>query len=264
MRKIFLISIVVLVTNFKVFPQPAISVICDENWGPGRYNKVTFTIKIDNSVSFAKFVQDFPVGLEITTDNTGSGSLDWTNNQLNVVWMKIPENKTLTFSYLIKPEKSMTGSFTMTGRLITVSEESMRQTTYMKEKNISIEGLNGVLPEKIKTGSESKTALKTPGRPENQATVQKGEFLFRVQVSVSSSRITEGELRRKLGMGKDEDVKIIQVGKIFKYQAGSFSSYDSASRLLKQVISRGYKDAFIVAYKNNEQIPVEKALIQTR
>ena len=260
MRKFFLISVVVLTTNFKVIPQSSISVVCDEIWGPGRYNKVTCTIKIDNSVSFARFIQDFPVGFEIIIDNYGDGNYNWANNQLNLVWMRIPESKILTFSYLIKPEKSMNGSFTMTGRLITVSGASVHQTTYMKEKNISIEGLNGILPEKIKSGSEAKTELKAKERPENQTTVQKGEIRFRVQVSVSSSRITEGELKRELGLGKDTDVKIIQVGKIYKYQAGSFSSYDSASILLKQVIARGYKDAFIVAYRDKEQIPVKKAL----
>ena len=67
----------------------------------------------------------------------------------------------------------MNGSFTMTGCLITVSGGTLRQTTFLKEKNISIEGTNGILPEQMKAGSVTKTDLKTIKGPENKAIGQK-------------------------------------------------------------------------------------------
>lgn len=264
MRKLFLISILVVTISFKVFPQPQISLLCDETWGPGRYNKITCTINVTGSFDFARFTQDFPVGFEVANDNAGGGDFNWINNQLNIVWMRVPENKMLTFSYFIKPDKSMSGSFSMTGRLISVSGGTVRRETYMQGKNISIEGLNGILPEKLKSAPTVKTELKISEKPEIQTVGQKSEMIFRIQLLTSSSRTTEGVFLKKLGMGQDIGMRIIQSGKTYKYQAGSFQSYEEANKLLKQVIIKGYKDAFVVAFRNNEQIPVEKALSNSK
>ena len=258
MRKLFLISVVVLTINIHAFSQIVISVICDDSWGPGRYNKVTCIINAANSAGFARFSQDFPVGFTVAVDKPGSGDFSWVNNQLNVVWMKLPENRILTFSYFIKPERSMNGSFTMAGRFINVSGGTTRQITLMKEKTISIEGTNGIFPEQMKAGT--RTELETIKMPENQTVAQRSGIKFRVQVSVSSTRITEEELSKRLGLSQDIGMKIIQSGKMYKYQVGNFTSYESANKLLKQIIARGNKDAFIVAYRGTEQIPVEKAL----
>jgi hypothetical protein len=149
MRKLFLISVVVLYANIQALSQPVISVLCDNSWGPERFNNVTFIIKCTNSTGFARFSQDFPVGLEVVNDNSGGGDFSWVNNQLNLVWMKLPENGIIKFSYFIIPDKSMNGSFTMACRFITVSGRSARQITTMKEKLISVEGTNGILPEKM-------------------------------------------------------------------------------------------------------------------
>ncbi|MBA4322421.1 MAG: hypothetical protein C0408_06335 [Odoribacter sp.] len=260
MRKLFLISVVVLSVNIQAASQNQFSVVCDDTWGPGRFNKVTFTITVPGSDGFARFSQDLPVGLEVANDNIGNGDFDMVNNQLNIVWMKLPENRIMKFSYFVKPDKNMNGSFIMTGKLITVSGESAHKTVLMKEKVISIEGTNGILPEQIGKRTEKKSANKTIKEPDSQFVAQEGEIIFRVQVSVSSTRFTEGELIKKLGLSQGTGVKIIPAGKMYKYQAGSFPSYDSANKLLKQIIARGYRDAFIVAYRGNEQIPVEKAL----
>jgi len=116
----------------------------------------------------------------------------------------------LTFSYFIKPDKSMNGSFRMTGRLITVSNRSSLKTIFMREKLISIEGVNGLLPDQMKAGSEKTDELKTIKKPVSQTVGQKKEISFRVQVSVSSNRITEKEFNASLGLSRKIGVKIIQ------------------------------------------------------
>jgi N-acetylmuramoyl-L-alanine amidase len=67
-------------------------------------------------------------------------------------------------------------------------------------------------------------------------------------------------LIKKYGLEPGTTIKTVPTGKMYKYQAGSFSSYESAKRLLRQMIGKGYRDAFIVAYRGAEQIPLEKAL----
>lgn len=46
---------------------------------------------------------------------------------------------------------------------------------------------------------------------------------------------------------------------LFKYYAGLFSSYKSASEALTILRSREYQDSFIVAFNKGEQIPLDKA-----
>jgi hypothetical protein len=259
MRKLFLISVLVFSVNAHAFSQGNISVTCDDTWGPGRYNKVMVTITAPNSAGFIRFSQDFPLGLDVIIDNPGTGDFSWWMNQLNVVWMKIPENRTIRFSYFARPERSMNGSFTMSGRLITVSEREDHKASFMKDKLILVGGINGLLPEQIKTGTKIISDTKPIGSPVKQAITKDGEIIFRVQVSVSSKRTDERELQKSLGLDTETGVRIIQSGKMYKYQAGNFSSYDAANRLLRQITEKGYKDAFIVAYRGGEQIPVEKA-----
>jgi len=260
MGKFFLITVFSLNIAFQTFSQTNITVSCDDIWGPGRYNKVTITIDITGSPGFARFSQDFPVGLDAIADDPGGGDFFFSDNQINLVWMKLPEKKKLSFSYFIKPDKQMNGSFSMTGKFVTISEGSVHRTITMKEKSISVEGINGTLPDQLKAVAvvrvESKPAKPTVNKPAEQ----KGTVTFKVQVSVTSNRISEGEFNKKLGLGKDLKVKIVQSGKFFKYQAGEFSSYESAGEMLKRIIGKGYKDAFIVAYRGGEQIPVAKAL----
>jgi N-acetylmuramoyl-L-alanine amidase len=45
----------------------------------------------------------------------------------------------------------------------------------------------------------------------------------------------------------------------FKYTAGKYETFRGASEFLKVMQSKGYKDAFIVAFLNNERIPLNQA-----
>jgi hypothetical protein len=259
MRKAFLISVIILSINIRLYSQAVIGVLCDDTWGPGRYNKVTITINLTGPADFARFSQDFPVGLEIMNDDPVGGDFNFVNNRINMVWMKFPPGKKLTFSYFVKPDKSMNGNFTLTGRFSVVDGRDLL-TTLMKEKLISVEGTNGILPGQMKT-PEAKVTTQLPMNEQyNQSVGIKNSIIFRVQVSVSTQAISEAELIKKIGLDQGTEARVIPAGKMYKYQAGSFTSYDSAVKLLREIISRGYKDAFIVAYRGSEQVPVEKAL----
>jgi hypothetical protein len=260
MRKAFLISVILLSVYYRLFPQTSITLLCDDTWGPGRYNKVTITINLSDYYDFARFSQDMPVGLNVIIDDSGNGDFNWVNNQLNLVWMKFPENRKLTFSYFVLPDKSMNGSFTITGRFSAVSGGTNLRTSLMKEKRLSIEGINGILPEQMKVGAKKSPAGNPFKKQDNQAIETDGDIIFMVQVSVSSKKISDSELIEKLGLDQNTDVRVLPSGKMYKYQAGSFSTYDSAGKLLKEIIAKGYKDAFIVAYRGGQQIRVEKAL----
>lgn len=51
----------------------------------------------------------------------------------------------------------------------------------------------------------------------------------------------------------------IEERSIIKYYAGKFTRYGDASEALSAVRSRGYEDAFVVAWYNGQQVPTQKA-----
>jgi hypothetical protein len=153
----------------------------------------------------------------------------------------------------------MNGIIEMTGKLVLISGSDTRQTIFMKEKPITIGGLNGFLPEEIKTKPATTDVKIITKIPAVTRSSQNNGIVFRVQVSVSSSKISGEGLKKKLGIASKETVTVIKEGNVFKYQVGSFPDYGSANLLLKQLIAKGIKDAFVVAYEGEKQITLEKA-----
>ena len=258
MRKLFLISVLIFYSYFTALSQVEINIDCQDSWGPGRYNKVTVTLDFGKADGFARYTQDFPVGLNIIPDNIPSGDFSWADNQLNIVWIKLPEEKIVSFSYQIRPDRKMTGNFEMGGKVVLISGGDTKHTYSIKGKQISINGSNGLLPEEM-------TPAKTTAKGKNVKTyvgindsIRTGNIVYRVQISISSSEISADEIRRRFNIDRSEKVKIVKVGRIYKYQVGSFSDYDSANALLTKLIARGIKDAFIVAYQGENQIRIEK------
>ena len=50
---------------------------------------------------------------------------------------------------------------------------------------------------------------------------------------------------------------------MYRYFYGQTSSYDTVVELKNEAFNKGYKSAFIVAYKNGERIAIKTALKST-
>lgn len=258
MRKLFLIPLLCLYYSSTAFPQVDIEVNTRDSWGPGRFNKVTFRIDFGNLSGFARFTQDFPRGFDIIPDSILSGDFTWTDDQLNIVWIRLPQDNIASFSYLIKPGLTMKGNFEMGGKLVLISGGDTRHTFSMVGKTIAINGTNGLQVEDIKRGKGTANKTNVKNRPVIPKPDKTGKIEYRVQVSLSSSEISPDEIIRRFGLSPGEKVTILKSGKMYKYQVGSFASYDSAGMLQARLLSKGIKDAFIVAYQGEIQVRPEK------
>ena len=81
-----------------------------------------------------------------------------------------------------------------------------------------------------------------------------GELSFRVQIACLSTDIGTDAARFR-GLGK---VMVYRHGGMYKYTVGDVSSAAEAKRILASVRSKGFKDAFIVIFRNGERIPPEE------
>ena len=79
--------------------------------------------------------------------------------------------------------------------------------------------------------------------------------LFKVQVSSSRKQL---DLNSSL-FKKYTDVQEFQVGKWYKYAVGSTGSYEEIVKLQSEV-RKDFKDAFVIAFKEDKIIPVSEAL----
>lgn len=108
-------------------------------------------------------------------------------------------------------------------------------------------------------------------RPDNKAAVAKAgdvdipevlaqEILFRVQF-LSSRSPKPLDSKKFKGI---KDLREYHQDGLYKYTAGNTASYEEAKSLLQQLKDgMKYHDAFIIAFKNGEKIPLDKAIAES-
>lgn len=79
---------------------------------------------------------------------------------------------------------------------------------------------------------------------------------FKVQIASGKKKIAEKPYNFK-GL---KNVERVKVSGAFKYYLGNTHSFEEAKEFHQQAKSKGYKDAFIVAFKDGEKISVTEAL----
>ncbi|MCF6168026.1 N-acetylmuramoyl-L-alanine amidase [Lutibacter sp.] len=86
-----------------------------------------------------------------------------------------------------------------------------------------------------------------------------GNVVFKVQIA-SGSRKLETKPYNFKGL---KDIERVKVGKTYKYYLGLTQSYSKIKELQKLAKSKGFRTAFIVAFKNGKKIPVNNILKKT-
>lgn len=84
----------------------------------------------------------------------------------------------------------------------------------------------------------------------------KNNIIFKVQIAASKNNLP---LKPENFRGLAPISKEVS-GSIYKYQYGETSSYSNAKDLLKKAKQKGFKDAYLVAYKNGTKISIDEAI----
>ena len=82
------------------------------------------------------------------------------------------------------------------------------------------------------------------------------DLQFRVQLAASATPL---DTNRPPWAGVIYPIQVIQEANLLKYQARGFPSFEDALRAQNHLRYRGFKDAFVVAYRNGERIPINEA-----
>jgi N-acetylmuramoyl-L-alanine amidase len=121
-----------------------------------------------------------------------------------------------------------------------------------KKKTIVVDEV--VLDHKM-TVEKNEKEVSNKERKKKLETLNKG-VVFRVQISTSSKKI---ELKPENFKGV-EGVTIYEAGGLYRYTVGREVNMTDANRLQVQLRTKGYKDAFVVAFSDGKRISISKAL----
>ena len=91
--------------------------------------------------------------------------------------------------------------------------------------------------------------------PKTVKTPEKG-VIFKVQISASTKELSTSPSNFK-GLSP---ISVEQVGSLYKYYYASEKNYDSAKQKLEEAKQKGYKTAFLVAYKDGIKISITDAI----
>ena len=100
---------------------------------------------------------------------------------------------------------------------------------------------------KVKKEEPTKKVTTTPKKTSS-------EVEFKIQIAASKKKLPTSTFK---GV---EDVESLFIDGYYKYYYGNSSSLSGIKKLLPEVKSKGYKDAWVVAFKNGKRISIKEAL----
>lgn len=253
---------------------------------PGASVIVKLSINRGAVDGFMKFSQALPVGYTALEIDSKNGDFRFENNETKIIWLKAPKEKAYTVSYKIKVPEGASGVITLTGKIVYVTAKNKRKVvdfpvekitisktpgktltvaksneaevkpTVKEKKNVAITSENAktqsAAPPVVSTQRKSSPLQKKktfaflkgglePAESEldNWANIPLPQKKFRVQIAA---------FRQQARIKNVPDHSTLLVNEITKHFSGSFTTYQQATERKKQMIEKGYKDAFIVEF----------------
>ena len=141
-------------------------------------------------------------------------------------------------------------------------EENIKLKTDLKEtiKNTkSLEKIRKIEGDVFVQAASNKTFYKinfNSNVDNTDSDIKNQEIIFKVQIISSSTRLARNSPKFK-GL---KNVWEYKDNGIYKYTIGNQKDLKSASALQSEFRSKGFTDAFVVAFKNGKRIPVKETL----
>jgi N-acetylmuramoyl-L-alanine amidase len=107
----------------------------------------------------------------------------------------------------------------------------------------------------VSDAANAKNIKKTEAKPVSKKEPETAEISFRVQFALfPDAKPVDSKIFNGI-----EDVKMYFHGGAYKYTSGDFKSMEEALVLRKEMIAKGYKDAFVVAFNGKDRITNDEA-----
>jgi len=127
----------------------------------GKQMTVEVTLNKSDLSSFARFEQKLPGGLQAEVVDNGNGEFKFEDQSVKFIWLKLPQQEEITFSYRIKVNERLKGSFELGGTFSYI-EDNKRHSSRAQTSQVSITPSPSVDQQMLVDVSEFKPMAKAP------------------------------------------------------------------------------------------------------
>jgi ribosomal protein L12E/L44/L45/RPP1/RPP2 len=78
--------------------------------------KVKVKVSKGKIESFSRLLQELPAGLKATSVNSANADFTFKDNKVRLIWLKMPENDSISIEYTIKTDQRLKGNFDLGGK----------------------------------------------------------------------------------------------------------------------------------------------------
>jgi len=255
----------------------------------GQYN-VEVTINKKDGENTARFTDNIPEGYTVTNINSSNAKFMFSNRQATFVWDPLPSEKTFKISYTLEATGDKYGNPDVNGMLVygaegetqtsvstsydgilipattlATTQPTTQSTAQPITPTVEEASLNATPPETVPdviasnllaeaTEKSSATNYSTP------VPAPQKEIFYKIQIAATRKSPTRNDeyFENKYHLGQHVDITEHDGWR--KYMLGNFDSFMSAHNFSLKIREK-IPDAFVVAYRNAERIPLKDAVM---
>lgn len=98
---------------------------------------IEIVLKKGSLDGFARFQQQLPLGLTAQLVESSLGDFSFTDQKVKLIWLKIPTEKEIKFTYRVKVDERLKGDFKLDGNFSYIVDNE-RKVVSVESKNVSI------------------------------------------------------------------------------------------------------------------------------
>ncbi|MBI2271328.1 MAG: SPOR domain-containing protein [Bacteroidetes bacterium] len=212
--------------------------------------KVEIVINKDQLSSFARLAESIPEGSTIKYAKSEGGRLTIQDNKVKIIWLTLPQQTSITISYIVSTEALKEGNYTISGNFSYV-DGGLTKEFEIPANNFTI---NGSRIASTLSASASEAALINKVMTGNIFATT--NVTYAIQILSTKDKLSADHFSKN----KVQQVKVeTTTDGTNKYIMGAYKSSDEAIATRDSLVKKGFNDAFVVAYNNNQRITLEEA-----
>jgi hypothetical protein len=216
--------------------------------------KIEITISKDQYQGFARLAEYLPAGSVVKYAKSEGGTFIVQDNKLKFIWLALPQQNTITATYIISMETLKEGNYGINGKFSYVDGNET------KEYDIPVSSftINNNQIASIGAATVDPNLLNVnPSIDKTKADTKVSKLTYSLQMLSSKDKLPTTYFADKYHV--TEKVKVETINGLNKYMLGEFKSVDEASAYRATLTQKGCKDAFIVGYLNDKRITLDDA-----
>ncbi len=196
---------------------------------------ITYRLEKGDLNDKARFQQTLPMGVRAVSGSAIGAKFRFEDQVMSFNWDKLPKAESISMRIQLRVGAVAAGDYELPASVFYTENDEEKSKEYNYSITVKAE------PEPVAE------------EPEEVEVPETSEITYRVQVrAIYNGKQPVSEVKKQLKV--DEPVYEHFHNGYAKYSVGDFEDYSSANEYKRQLKSTGVRDAFVVAFHNNERL----------